>query len=708
MSPFRRGILVPPMLSLEADLQYLKGVGPKRAEALLEKGVATVEDLLFWLPFRYEDRGHPQQLRAAHEGEVITARARVLQSQVQDTRRRNFSILRVLLDDGSGSIRAVLFNKSYLAKTLAPGAEGIFHGRVTRDRISGGIQLDNPDFEIVQPGDEAEWHRIVPIHPRLPGFTPRQLRRLLRRVLDELPASLDDALPAGVAERMGLGPRKQAFEDVHFPPEGAPIQQWQRQAAPCHQRLIVEELFAMQAAFLLRRRLVGPRTQAHAYLTSPEVGDRLRELLPFRLTQGQRTAFREIVADLKRPVPMARLLQGDVGSGKTIVALLAMLLAAESGFQAALMAPTELLAEQHARSFRDLLGLSRDVGLLTGSIGVKERRAMRQRLADGQLSLVVGTHALFQDTVRFKDLALVVIDEQHRFGIEQRERLVRKGDSPDVLVMTATPIPRTLALSLHGDLDVSIIPDKPPGRRPVKTAVREETARPKVQAFLKKQVAAGRQAYVVHPVIDESEDDDVRAAVEGWQRLQRELPGARVGLVHGRMKPEERERTMRLFAGRDVDVLVATTVIEVGIDVPNATVMIVEAAPRFWLSQLHQLRGRVGRGAHDSWCILFRGASPTPDGDERLRLMESTEDGFLLAEADLRQRGAGHLFGARQAGSRDLRIADPLRDTELLLAARAEAEAWLRSMSEADLGRDPLLKTIARRWAVAADKSAAG
>ncbi len=696
------------MLTPATELRFLPGVGPRRAEALVEKGLSTVEDLLFWLPFRYEDRGNPAPLRSATAGEEITARARVVQSQLRHTRRRGFSILTLLLDDGSGSIRAVLFNRAYLGKTLSIGTEAIFHGRVARDRISGGIQLENPDFEIVQAGDEAEWNRIVPVHSRLPGFTPRQLRRLLRRVLDELPGDLPDALAPGMSSSMDLPPRKQALEQAHFPPEGADLDTWQRRASPAHQRLIAEELFAMQAAFLLRRRLVGPRAEAHAYRTNREVGDRLRALLPFRLTPGQRQAFREIVADLGQPVPMARMLQGDVGSGKTIVALLAMLLAAESGFQAALMAPTELLAEQHAANFRRLLGETPEVGLLTGSVKPAARRALGARLADGTLRLVVGTHALIQKGVTFADLALIVVDEQHRFGVEQREALARKGLSPDVLVMTATPIPRTLSLALHGDLDVSIIPDKPPGRRPVRTAVREESARPNVLAFLRDQVEQGRQAYVVHPLIDESETDDVRAATEGWERLRESLPGQRVLLLHGRMKAGEREKVMRAFAAGDADVLVATTVIEVGIDVPNATVMIVEDAGRFGLSQLHQLRGRVGRGAHDSWCILMAGLAATDDGRRRLEILESTDDGFVLAEHDLAQRGAGQLLGARQTGLRDLRIADPLRDRDLLLACRAEAERWLATLNDAALRRDPLLLSIARRWAVAADRSAVG
>lgn len=462
----------------------------------------------------------------------------------------------------------------------------------------------------------------------------------------------------------------------------------------------------MQAAFLLRRRALSLRPPRRVYETSREIGDRLRALLPFRLTPGQRGVFREIVGDLRRKEPMARLLQGDVGSGKTIVALLAMLLAAENGFQAALMAPTEILAEQHARNFRQLLGTQRDVGLLTGSLPARERKAALAALATGSLKLVVGTHALIQEGVRFDDLALAVIDEQHRFGLAQRERLVSKGEVPDVLVMTATPIPRTLALTLHGDLDVSIIEDRPPGRRPVRTVIRDEAARPKILEFVEAEIAAGRQVYVVHPLIDETEEDDLRAALAGAEDLSRALPGRRVAVIHGRLKPEDRDAAMRSFASGEIDLLVATTVVEVGIDVPNASAMIIENAERFGLSQLHQLRGRVGRGAHASWCILMRGARPTREGLERLAIVERTDDGFALAEADMEMRGGGEMFGARQAGLSDLRVADPVRDRDMLLAARAEAEIWVAGLACPDLDR--LAAAIQRRWNVAVERTSVG
>jgi len=696
------------MLRLDSALQYVKGVGPRKADGLREKGIESVADLLWILPHRYEDRGNPVPLRAAREGDEITARARIVHSRLLRTRRRGFSILQLLIDDGSGSIRASLFNRAWLLDKLSAGSEGFWHGRVSRDRVSGGIVLENPAFELIQPGDETEWTRIVPIHPRLPGFTARQQRTLVRRVLGELDPHAPDTLPAGLAARLELPPWDAALRDVHIPPESADLEEFQGRASAAHGRLIFEELFGMQAGFLLRRQQAGQRPERRRYETRADIGDALRAMLPFRLTAGQRQAFRDIVEDLRKPEPMARLLQGDVGSGKTIVALLAMLLAVENGFQAALMAPTELLAEQHARNFARLLDGKRQIAYLSGSLGAKERRQVLAHLASGDASIVVGTHALIQEAVRFRDLALIVIDEQHRFGVEQRAQLAAKGEAPDVLVMSATPIPRTLALALHGDLDVSNIMDRPPGRRPIRTELRDEDARDRVIAFLESQVAAGRQAYVVHPVIDETGDDDVNAAIEGAERLSTALPGRRVGLVHGRMKPADREAVMRSFAAGSLDVLVATTVIEVGIDVPNATVMVIEGAERYGLSQLHQLRGRVGRGAHASWCILMRGAHVTPQGRERLELLRTTEDGFALAEADLRLRGAGETFGARQAGMRDLRVADPLRDQQVLQVARREAQAWLAGLDDAARARDPLLRSIAQKWNVAAERSAVG
>jgi ATP-dependent DNA helicase RecG len=683
------------------SIQFVKGIGPRRAKELAERGIETIDDLLHYLPFRYEDRGALTPLRELREGETVTVWGRVIHTATTE-------IYTAVIDDGTGTVRAVFFNRAYLEGTLAHGKEAIFHGRITRDRVSGGIQLDNPDFELGGKPESGSGGGPVPVHVKLPGFTPRKLRMLLQDLLDGLPEELPDTLPPGVRERRGLIDERRALREVQFPPDGASVEEFNRCASSAHQRLAYDELFGMQLAFLLRRRALGLRPDRHRYETSKAIGDKLRALLPWRLTAGQRQAFREIVDDLKRPVPMARLLQGDVGSGKTIVSLLAMLLAAENGFQAALMAPTEILAEQHARTFAEVLGGARQVGLLTGRLTPAERRPLLKALATGELRILVGTHALIQDAVEFDDLALAVIDEQHRFGVEQRARLAEKGDHPDVLVMTATPIPRTLALSIPGDLEVSTIPDRPPGRRPVRTVVRDEGSRERVLDFLESEAAAGRQGFIVHPLIEESEEADWKAAEAGAEELRAAKPRLRVGLVHGRMKSEEKDTVMRSFAAAELDVLVATTVIEVGIDVPNASVMLIENAERFGLAQLHQLRGRVGRGAHDSWCILMAGRRPTPEGRRRLDLLVETDDGFRLAEADLEMRGAGQFFGPRQAGLRDLRIADPVRDADLLLAAREDALSFLESLPDAELRQDPIVKAVRARWEPAVERSAAG
>ncbi|MEM7243846.1 MAG: ATP-dependent DNA helicase RecG [Acidobacteriota bacterium] len=691
---------------LEDRIDQLPGIGPKRAEQLAEKGIVLVEDLLWHLPTRYEERGGLRSLRDIREGEKVTVWGRILQSGIRKTRRRGFTIFSAVLDDGTGSVRLSFFNRPYLKGTLAQGTEGVFHGTITRDPVSRGLQLANPQFEVgATPTNDPG---LVPVHGKLPGFTPRGLRKLLVELLEGLPDELPPSLPPGLEKRDGLPPRQQALRDVHFPPATVDTEAFLARATPAHQRFCQEELFQLQLSFALRRRNLGRRPSHRSYATSKEVGDRLRALLPFKLTAGQRTAFKNIVSDLQSDVPMARLLQGDVGCGKTIVALLAMLLAVESGYQAALMAPTELLAEQHARGFRELLGLEREVGLLTGRVTGKPRKALLGALERGDLGLLVGTHALIQDDVVFRDLALVIIDEQHRFGVGQRELLRQKGDSPDLLAMSATPIPRTLALSFHGDLDVAVIEDKPPGRKPPRTVLREPGARKKIHSFLADETAAGRQAYVVFPVIEEGESTELRTVHQGLAELEEALPKRTLGLVHGKMPAEEREVVMREFAAGRVDILVATTVIEVGIDVPNATVMIIEHAERFGLSQLHQLRGRVGRGREQSWCILLQGKRPTPEGQERLELMVSTNDGFELAEADMAMRGGGEFFGDRQSGLPDFRIADPLRDRGLVQQCRDDAKAYLETLGDADLADDPLVQAAARRFGAAVEKSASG
>jgi len=689
---------------LTAPLRYVKGIGPRRSEALAKVGLRTIEDLLFHLPFRYEDRSAFLPIGSLAPGVRGTVRGRVLTAALRRTRMRGFSIFEALVEDASGSIRTVFFNQPYLRTLLTRGREVILYGEATLARSGRhGIVLESPQFEIVAEGAGEAIHtgRVVPIYPRLPELSTRSIRRLTHAILKELPDDLPDPLPAGVGAARGFPSRRQALLEVHFPPEDVDPIDLERRRTAAHRRLIFEEFFFLQLGFALSRTesdaagRPGPALRVDDALRA-----RLRSVLPFRLTGAQRRALQEIARDLMSPRPMNRLLQGDVGCGKTVVALLAALLVVENGLQAAFMAPTEILAEQHHRAFGRLLaGSGIPVGLLTASVQGAARRQALRGLRSGDVRLVVGTHALAEDEVGFRALRLVVIDEQHRFGVLQRARLRAKGEAPDVLVMTATPIPRSLALTVYGDLDLTVIDELPPGRRPVRTVLREEGSRERVYCFVRDQIEAGRQTYVVYPLIDESEKIDLRAAAAMAEQLRISVfPGLPVGLLHGRLRSEERDAVMADFVAGLLPVLVSTTVIEVGIDVPNASVMVIEQAERFGLSQLHQLRGRVGRGAHDSYCILMQGAEITEEARRRLDVMCGTDDGFEVARKDLELRGPGQFFGTRQSGLPDLRAGDILRDHDILEDARAAARLAAGAARAGDGGR-PMLEHMARRFA---------
>jgi ATP-dependent DNA helicase RecG len=545
----------------------------------------------------------------------------------------------------------------------------------------GHMQLTSPEHEILEQEDAETIHtgRVVPVYERAGVMTPRLQRRLVYEVLQRLPALVEDPLPEELRAALNLPDRRPSLRDSHFPPADAPVDLLNAFRTRAQVRLIFEEFFLFQFGLAARRR--AGRDEIKPFTV--RVDDRIRRaaaaILPFRLTVGQKAGLKDIVEDMQRPSPMNRLLQGDVGSGKTVVAALSALVAMENGLQAALMVPTEILAEQHLATLRQLLSPSRfEIALLTGALPLAERRAVLAGVASGRVQLVIGTHALMQEDVRFARLGLVVIDEQHRFGVVQRAALRAKGLKPDVLVMTATPIPRTLALTLYGDLDVSAIRDKPAGRAPVRTQVEPETRRELVYAEIRTQLGQGRQAYVVYPLVDESEKIDLKAATAMADHLAQEVfPAFRVGLVHGRMDPEARDRVMRRFVRGEIDLLVATTVVEVGIDVPNASVMIVEHAERFGLSQLHQLRGRVGRGPHPSSCVLLYQPSLSEDGRRRLSAMAETDDGFVIAERDLGLRGPGDLSGTRQSGMPTLRVGDLRRDHALMEQAWHEAQRWI-------------------------------
>ncbi len=688
---------------LQAPLQYLKGVGPKRARLLARLGLETVEDALYCFPRRYEDRSRLVPFGRLREGEVQGSAGTVV-GVSPPPRGGGKGPLQVLFRDGSGFLTAVWFNQPYLAQTFRRGQRVILYGKVTYYR-NGPLQMQHPDFEIVEDGDEESLHmgRLVPIYPLTEGLTQRPIRSLLHRVVEEHADRVTDPLPPEVLGRRGLVPLAPALRAVHFPdtPEAA-------EAA--RRRLAFEDFLLLQLGLAIRRR--REEVRPGIALDPPgELVARLRRDLPFALTGAQERVWEEIRRDLARPAPMNRLLQGDVGSGKTVVAVFALLTAIEAGYQAALMAPTEILAEQHVLTLRGLLEpLEVPVALLTSGLKGAERQAALAEVRSGRAAVVVGTHALIQEGVEFARLGLAVVDEQHRFGVLQRGALRAKGQAPDVLVMTATPIPRTLALTLYGDLDLSVLDELPPGRQPIRTEWRSESRRARIYEFLRGELAKGRQVYVVCPLVEESEASDLKAATEMAERLQREVfPDSRVGLLHGRMRFEEKEAVMRAFKAGAVHVLVTTTVIEVGIDVPNASVMLVEHAERFGLAQLHQLRGRVGRGPARSYCILLTSGPLTEEAERRLRAMTETQDGFRIAEVDLEIRGPGEFFGTRQSGIPEFRMADLLRDGPILEEARQEAFALAK--------RDPhlarpehrgLREALLARWAKRLDLASIG
>jgi ATP-dependent DNA helicase RecG len=608
---------------------------------------------------------------------------------IRPTRRPRFKIFELLLRDRTGAIRAIWFNQPFLNDVFHPHQRVILFGKL--ELTPHGLQLQSPQYEILpegsDPAEGSEQHddstihtgRVVPIYEKTGTLTTKMQRVLVHHALEPLPPVLPDPLPRGVLERQGLIDRRTALHDVHFPPEHAPVEELNAFRSPAQRRLIFEEFFLFQCGLVLRKRRADAERKPRSVVITDEIRESARRVLPFRLTSDQKKVIGEIVEDMKRPHPMNRLLQGDVGSGKTIVALMAAVVAMENGFQVAFMAPTEILAEQHFINIRRLLESSRfRIALLTGSTASRKRRETQAELAGGSVQLVVGTHALVEDPVAFRELGLAIIDEQHRFGVMQRAALRAKGMHPDILVMTATPIPRTLALTTYGDLDVSVMREMPPGRKAIKTIAKPESRREEIYDFMRQQLDAGRQAYVIYPLVEESAKVDLKAATEMADHLQQEVfPAYRVALLHGRMKQDAKDRVMQAFARGEFHVLVSTTVVEVGVDVPNASVMVVEHAERFGLSQLHQLRGRVGRGAHQSFCVLLYQSPLNESGRERLKALTETTDGFVIAERDLALRGPGDFFGTRQSGMPTLRVGDLLRDHQLMEEARREAVAAL-------------------------------
>ena len=676
---------------LASALQFLKGVGPRRAADLQRVGLSTIEDLLYRFPIRYEDRGAFQTIASLRPGHTASIVGDIISCGVRPTRRPRFKIFEMLVRDPTGALRAVWFNQPFLADVFHAHQRVILYGRL---ELSGhGLQLQNPQYELIksgdgeeEPGEDETLHtgRIVPVYEKTGSLTTKMQRVLVHQALAQLPPSLPDPIPPAIRESQHLIDRRQALADVHFPPEGSGLDELNAFRSAAHRRLIFEEFFLFQLGVVLRRRSAEAERKPRPVTITDEIRESARRVLPFRLTGDQKKAIAEIVGDMKKPQPMNRLLQGDVGSGKTIVALMAALVAMENGLQVAFMAPTEILAEQHFINIRRLLEHARfRIGLLTGATPARRRREMQAELAGGSLHMVVGTHAIIEDPVGFRELGLAIIDEQHRFGVLQRAALRSKGLHPDVLVMTATPIPRTLALTAYGDLDTSIMREMPPGRQPIRTTARPESRREDIYAFIRRQIDEGRQAYVIYPLVEESAKVDLRAATEMADHLMQDVfPQYRVALLHGRMKQDAKDRVMGAFARGDYDILVATTVVEVGVDVRNATFMLIEHAERFGLSQLHQLRGRVGRGQHQSYCVLLYQEPLTEQSRERLKALTETTDGFEIAERDLQQRGPGDFFGTRQSGLPTLRVGDLLRDHRLMEEARREAVAALDDPSQ--------------------------
>ncbi len=695
----------PPGL-LRGPLDALKGIGPARARDLASSGVETPLDLLLHLPFRYEDRSRLARIADLAPGSpAATVGGTVLSARLVRTRRPGFTIFEAVLDDGTASARLVFFNQPWLARWMTPGTRlFVFGAPGETGRGRRGVVLENPAVEadVDDPDSSLSVGRVVPIYRKLRGLQPRLRRRLVAGLLDAADRELPERLPAALRAAHGLPTLADSLREAHFPGSagGDPDPEaFVERRSPHLSRLVLEELLELQVGLLLRRRqrrhVPGPLLAA-----TPEIRRRLASLLPFALTPAQRRAIRQIGADLRSGRPMSRFLHGDVGTGKTIVAVLTALLSASCGWQTAFLAPTEVLAEQHAASvFRLLRGTEFTPALLTARVRGRPRRALLAALAAGEVQIVVGTHALLTDPGAFRRLGLVVVDEQHRFGVAQRAVLGTRegpgGERPHVLVMSATPIPRSLALALYGDMDVSTLDERPPGRSPVATRVLPEAARREVLAEVDAEVARGGQAYVVVPLVEESESVEARAAERHAEDLRRALPGRRVAVVHGRLSGEEREAAMSAFAGGSVDVLVATTVIEVGVDVPNASFLVVENAERFGLAQLHQLRGRVGRGSRPSRCVFLAGEAATAEALDRLDVLVRTDDGFVVAEEDLKRRGPGDFLGTRQSGVPFLRVANVVLDVGWLRVARDVAAGLVDSGREGPFAEPLFLRRTA-------------
>ena len=694
--------------NLATELHVIKGVGPKLCDLLARRGVRTVEDALHLLPHRYEDRRTVQPVAGLRPGMTEVFSGAVLSADVTSTRggRRFFEAV-VADDTGSITLKWFNANPTFMKRVWTVGRRGVFTGEVSR--FGAQREVHHPDVEWLGAGmgvsdvlaaDPVNFGRIVPVYPLTEGLSQKVMRKVMREVVAGFLPSVRELLPEGLLEQLKLPGLRESLREVHQPSGGADLSLLNEGRTPFHQALIFDEFFFWELGLALKRRGVTLE-EGIAFQVTHRYTKQLARMLPFELTAAQRRVLSEIKADMMAPHPMHRLVQGDVGCGKTLVALMAALVAVENGYQVAIMAPTEILAEQHWLTIhRWCAELGIVTVLITAGMKGKAKSDALAQVADGSAGIVVGTHAVIQDRVDFARLGLGIIDEQHRFGVLQRGVLRKKGGNPDILVMTATPIPRTLAMTLFGDLSLSVIDELPPGRAPIETKVFYEARRSQVYGMVREEVSRGHQVYIIYPLVEETEKSDLKAASQMAEQLATDVfPGLRVGLLHGRMSPDEKESVMGAFKGREIDILVSTTVIEVGIDVPNATLMIIEHAERFGLSQLHQLRGRVGRGSARSRCILLTPGQLTEDGEKRLRVMESTCDGFRIAEADLEIRGPGDFLGTRQSGMPDFRIASILRDGSILEQARQAAFTLLEDDPDLQAkGNRSLREELLRRW----------
>ncbi|MFQ5597684.1 MAG: ATP-dependent DNA helicase RecG [Nitrospiria bacterium] len=687
----------------QTPIQYIKGVGPKRAFLFSKLNIHTLEDLLYFIPFRYEDRRGLKKISEVTPGEIETVLGKVEAVGSSVTARRRMKIVDVAISDASGIIHAKWFNQPYLLTLFKKGDRLMLNGRVKKNPYSGfSMDIESPQFEKVEEHeDQIHINRIVPIYHETKGITSKQIRFLMKQALDRYADTIPDMLPSPLIQKHTLLPLSEAIKHVHFPPEASNLLQLNEGKSPAHRRLAFDELFLLELGLALRQKEVTEKAAGMSFNISESVLARLLERIPFQLTGAQHRVLHEILQDMAAIHPMHRLIQGDVGSGKTVLALIAIMIVIENQYQAAIMAPTEILAEQHYLSLKDYVEhQGKSILLLTSDMKKQQKESALEQVRSGQVDLVVGTHALIQQGVTFKCLGLAVVDEQHKFGVLQRAKLAMKGSRPDLLIMTATPIPRTLAMTLYGDLNISIIDELPPGRTPVRTRLFYGKQRNTVYRLVETALSKGRQAYVVCPLVEASEKLDLKASVDLFEHFQKSaFPNRRIGLLHGRMAQDEKEEVMRRFKDGAIDLLVATTVVEVGIDIPNATVMVIEHAERFGLSQLHQLRGRVGRGREASTCLMIAEHPISQEGKRRLQAMLNTTDGFKIAEEDLTIRGPGEFFGTRQSGLPVLHVANLIRDFSILKTARQEAFKWIENNTKLEGAENRLMRDhLERKW----------